>query len=217
MSSWAYVVLAAVLGLAAAFALRSGRYRRPVDELHHRVPVGWVPVVAVLGATAAGPFLADRAPVVLVSYVLALVWAVVLGLIDIEVRRLPDRLVLPGYPVAAVLLALCSVVTGDAPALLRAVTCAGAGVAVFLLAALVSPGGAGLGLGDVKLAGVLGALLGWLGWTEAMLGLLSGFVLGGLAAAVLLLLRRVARGASIPFGPAMLLGAYLWTVLSPLV
>jgi leader peptidase (prepilin peptidase)/N-methyltransferase len=94
--------------------------------------------------------------------------------------------------------------------------CAGAAVAVFLLAALLSPGGEGLGLGDVKLAGVLGALLGWWGWSEALVGLLSGFVLGGLGAALLLLTRRVGRGGSLAFGPAMLLGAYLCTVLAPL-
>jgi leader peptidase (prepilin peptidase)/N-methyltransferase len=148
--------------------------------------------------------------------VLALVWAVVLALVDLEVKRLPDALVLPAYPVVAVLLALCSAVTGDGSALLRAATCAGAAVACFLLAALASPVADGLGLGDVKLAGVLGALLGWLGWYEALMGLLTGFVIGALLAMVLLVLRRVRRSGSIPLGPAMLAGAYVWFVLSPL-
>ena len=87
----------------------------------------------------------------------------------------------------------------------------------FLLAALLSPGGEGLGLGDVKLAGVLGALLGWWGWDVALVGLLSGFVLGGLGALALLLTRRVDRRGSLAFGPAMLLGAYLCTVLAPFI
>ena len=66
------------------------------------------------------------------------------------------------------------------------------------------------------LAVVLGALLGWFGWYEALMGLLTGFVLGALVSIVLLALRRVGRGGSIPLGPAMLVGAYLWCVLAPL-
>jgi leader peptidase (prepilin peptidase)/N-methyltransferase len=136
--------------------------------------------------------------------------------VDLEVKRLPDALVLPAYPAAAVLLALCSAVTGDWWAWLRAAVCAGAAVACFLVAALASPVADGLGLGDVKLAGVLGALLGWLGWYQAAMGLITGFAIGGLVAMLLLVLRRVRRSGSIPLGPAMLAGAYLWVVLSPM-
>lgn len=214
--AWVWVGVTGLLGVLAAGWLHRGHHRRPDDEHHRSVPPWAVPLVAVVGAVAAGPFLADQPPVVLATLTLALVWAVLLAAVDLEVRRLPDRLVLPAYPVAAVLLTACAVVTGEPAALLRALTCAGAGVAAFLLAALLSPGGEGLGLGDVKLAGVLGGLLGWWGWSDALVGLLSGFVLGGLAALVLLLARRVDRGGALAFGPAMLLGAYLCTVLAPL-
>jgi len=114
-----------------------------------------------------------------------------------------------------VLLTACALVTGDGSALLRAAACAGAGVTFFLVAALVAPTADGLGLGDVKLAGVLGALLGWFGWYQAFLGLLSGFAIGAVVSLLLLVLRRVQRGGSIPLGPAMLAGAYLWCLLSP--
>jgi leader peptidase (prepilin peptidase)/N-methyltransferase len=214
--TWIWVGLAGLLGGIAAGWLHRRGYRRDDDERHLVVRPWAVPVLAVLGAVAAGPFLADQPPVVLGTFVLALVWAVVLAVVDLEVRRLPDRLVLPGYPVAAVLLTACAVVTGDPGALLRALTCAGAAVAAFLAAALLSPGGEGLGLGDVKLAGVLGALLGWWGWSDALVGLLTGFVLGALGALLLLLTRRVGRRGSLAFGPAMLLGAYLCTVVAPL-
>ena len=213
---WVWVGLAALLGVLAAGWLQRRGYRRPDDERHLVVRPWAVPVLTVLGSVAAAPFLADEPPVVQGTYVLALVWAVVLAVVDLEVRRLPDRLVLPAYPVGALLLTVCSVVTGDQGALLRALACAGAGVAGFLLAALVSPGGRGLGLGDVKLAGVLGGLLGWWGWSEALVGLLSGFALGALGALLLLATRRVDRKADMAFGPAMLLGAYVCTLLAPL-
>jgi leader peptidase (prepilin peptidase)/N-methyltransferase len=214
--AWLWVGVAGLLGLLAAGWLHGRGYRRPDDERHLVVRPWTVPVLAVLGAVAAGPSLADQPPVVLATLVLALVWAVVLAVVDLEVRRLPDRLVLSAYPAVAVLLTACALVTGQPAALLRALTCAGAAVAVFLAAALLSPGGAGLGLGDVKLAGVLGALLGWWGWSEALVGLLGGFVLGGIAAGALLVTRRVDRHGSLAFGPAMLLAAYLGTLLAPL-
>ncbi len=214
--AWVWVGLAGLLGVLAARWLHGRGYRRPDDERHLVVRPWTVPVLAVLGSALAGPFLADQPPVVLATWVLALVWAVVLAVVDLEVRRLPDRLVLSAYPAAAVLLTACALVTDQPAALLRALTCAGAAVAVFLAAALLSPGGGGLGLGDVKLAGVLGALLGWWGWSEAVVGLLSGFVLGGIGAGVLLLARRVDRHGAIAFGPAMLIGAYLCTLLAPL-
>ena len=213
---WIWVGLAAVLGVLAGGWLHRRGYRRPDDERHLVVRPWSVPVLAVLGALAAGPFLADQPPVVLGTWVLALVWAAVLAVVDLEVRRLPDRLVLPAYPVAALLLTACSVVTGDLTALLRALACAGAGVAAFVVAALLSPGGQGLGLGDVKLAGVLGGLLGWWGWSDALVGLLSGFVLVMVVSLVLLAARRVQRGSDVAFGPAMLLGAYLCTLQAPL-
>jgi leader peptidase (prepilin peptidase)/N-methyltransferase len=213
---WVWLVLAAALGVLAARWLRTRRYRRADDEVERTLSPWWVPVVSALACLVAAPFLTGGPAVVLATYLLALVWAVVLAVVDLEVKRLPDVLVLPAYPVAAVLLAVCSAVTGDWSALLRAAACAGAGVAFFLVAALASPVADGLGLGDVKLAGVLGGLLGWLGWYEAVMGLLSGFVIGGLVAMLLLAVRRVGRGGSIPLGPAMLAGAYLWFLLSPL-
>jgi leader peptidase (prepilin peptidase)/N-methyltransferase len=215
MLAWVWLVLVAALGTLAAGWLRTRRYRRADDEVDRTLSPWWVPVLSVLAGLAAAPFVPRLPPVVLGTYVLALVWAVVLAVVDLEVKRLPDVLVLPAYPAAAVLLAVCSGVTGDWSALLRAAACAGAGATFFLVTALASPVADGLGLGDVKLAGVLGALLGWLGWYEAVMGLFTGFAIGGLVAMLLLVLRRVRRSGSIPLGPALLAGAYLWVVLSP--
>jgi leader peptidase (prepilin peptidase)/N-methyltransferase len=212
---WAGVLLAAVLGVAGALWLRSRRYRYHDDEVQRTLNPWWLPIAAVLGAVAGTPFYAGAPIPVAVTYVLALVWAGMLAFIDLEVRRLPDRLTLPAYPVAGVLLTVCAAYSSEWQALARAAACAGLAVAAFFLLVVISPGQAGLGWGDVKLAGVLAALLGWLSWSNALLGLLTGFVLGGVAAAVLLLARRVGRKSDLTFGPALILGAYLSALLLP--
>ena len=95
-----------------------------------------------------------------------------------------------------------------------------AGLALFvgyLVLALVSPGGGGLGLGDVKLAGVLGLLLGWVGWSPAIVSVLAAFVIGGVIALILLLARCASRSSHIAFGPSMILGAWVALVFPVMV
>jgi len=86
------------------------------------------------------------------------------------------------------------------------------GASAFLLvAALVHP--AGMGMGDVKLAGVLGAFLGFSGWAALVVGAFGAFVLGGVVSIVLLVLKRVSRKGGIPFGPWMIAGSWVGLVL----
>lgn len=212
---WLYVGLAVALGCVASLWLRGHGYRLDDDVVHHTLNPWWVPVVSGLGALAAAPFAAHRPRVVILTYLLALVWAVVLAFIDLEVRRLPDRVMWPGYLGAAVLLVACSAATHDWAALLRAVTCAGAATLVMFVLAFWSPFGAdSLGYGDVKLAGVLGALFGWFGWMNGLMGFLAGFILAGLGGLLLVVARRATLKSDLAYGPGLLAGAYLCCVLS---
>ncbi|WP_037869469.1 prepilin peptidase [Streptomyces sp. SPB074] len=126
---------------------------------------------------------------------------------DLRVQRLPDPLTLTAAPLAAALLGLAALHpehAGSWPrALLGAVVLAGAFAVLFL----VSP--SGLGFGDVKLALVLGLALAWYGWGVLFLGVFAGFVLAALYGLTLIALRRATRRTAIPFGPALLAGAYL--------
>ncbi len=132
---------------------------------------------------------------------------VLLGVIDLRERLLPNRVLLPAT-VGALLLLTVAAGAGDRwDDLLRAVLAGGAAFAVLLVMALVSP--AGMGMGDVKLAALLGLLLGWLGWPVVLLGFLLGFLAQALLGLALIAARRAGRRTELPFGPALVLGTAL--------
>jgi len=141
------------------------------------------------------------------AYLYGAAIAVALTVIDIRLHRLPDAIVLPSYVVVAILLVIAAAGTGDWGALARAAAGGAILFVAYFLMVFAYP--AGMGLGDVKLAGILGALLAWVGWGALAVGAFSAFVLGGAFALVLVVLRRAGRGSGIPFGPWMMLGAAL--------
>ncbi|MFA7323373.1 MAG: A24 family peptidase [Candidatus Nanopelagicales bacterium] len=154
---------------------------------------------------------------------LALIWIVVgcvLSVIDIREHRLPDAIVLRMYPVVLMGLVVAGWVTGSwhwSRAL------AGAGIWLMAIGgAWLLTAGRGMGFGDVKLAPLLGATLGWLGWQPALAGLFCAWVLGGCWALGLLMLRRANRHTAVAFGPFLILGfwaafaASSWVVTSSL-
>jgi leader peptidase (prepilin peptidase)/N-methyltransferase len=130
-----------------------------------------------------------------------------LAIIDVETHKLPNVIVLPGYAVGAVLLGTAAVLQGDWVGLGRMAAGAGILFAFYFVLAIISP--RGMGMGDVKLAGVLGLFLGSLGWGQLAVGAGAAFVLGGLFSIILLITRRAGRKSGIPFGPWMLLGAWV--------
>jgi leader peptidase (prepilin peptidase)/N-methyltransferase len=158
-------------------------------------------VGAVLGWARAGE------PDVLAFAVLG-VAGTAMGYVDVRRHLLPDRLTVPTLLVGGALLAVAALVQGEGGAwhdYARAWACAGGLLLVYLALALVYP--AGLGLGDVKLAGSLGLYLGWLGWWGPVVGTVAAFLVGGVIGVVLLALGKAHRRSAVPFGPSMLLGA----------
>ena len=150
------------------------------------------------------------------------VMAVRLTIIDVRHHLLPNRIVFPSYAVAGALLlaaAIFHVVAGpsaahpgpDASAAFLGIPAlrilAGGAVlwAFYFVLRLAYP--PGMGFGDVKLAGVLGMYLGYLGWPHVFAGTFAAFLLGGLWSLALLAARRGTLKSAIPFGPFMLAGA----------
>jgi leader peptidase (prepilin peptidase)/N-methyltransferase len=134
-------------------------------------------------------------------------FAVPLAFIDAAVRRLPD--VLTGLALAGttLLLLVQAAVSGHWPPLGRAVAGGAALAGFYLLLALVSP--SGMGMGDVKAAVGLGTMLAWAGWASLIAGGFAGFLLAAVYGAALLVSGRGTRKQQFPLGPFMIAGAFL--------
>jgi leader peptidase (prepilin peptidase)/N-methyltransferase len=143
----------------------------------------------------------------LAAYLYLAAIAVALTLIDLDVRRLPNSIVLPSYVVGALLLVLSAAAHADWRPAARGLLGMAALWLFYFALAWMYPGG--MGFGDVKLAGLLGLYLGWLGWSAVVVGAFAGFLLGGFVGVALLLTRVANRKTAMPFGPAMLAGALL--------
>ena len=135
------------------------------------------------------------------------VLGVMLAAIDISVQRLPDRLVLPAFPLLISLLALAALLEHDAAGLVRALLGGLALGAGFLVLALLRPGQ--LGGGDIKLAGLAGLAVGWLGWPAVTTTAVLGFALSAVMSLALLAARRVSLSSAVCFGPFLLGGALI--------
>lgn len=167
--------------------------------------------LAFVGVTwlflAQGALPAAASVVVTIAFLYFAAITIALGLIDIDTHRLPNSIVLPSYVVVAVLFALACLLGADWAALLRAAIGAVALYLFYFVLRVVRPGG--MGGGDVKLAGVVGAYLAWLGWGALAVGAFAAFLVGGVFGVALILMRRAGRKTAIPFGPFMLAGAWI--------
>jgi leader peptidase (prepilin peptidase) / N-methyltransferase len=131
--------------------------------------------------------------------------AIALTLTDLDVRRIPDRILAPGLVVTAVLLAAGAFADGAPMALVRGLAGGAAYFALLLVIALAARGG--FGFGDVKLGALLGLVLAYRSWGVLAVGVFAAFAIGGVVALALLVTRRAKRKDAIPFGPAMVAGA----------
>jgi leader peptidase (prepilin peptidase)/N-methyltransferase len=210
---WVIAVLAllgASVGAVTGRALGTGGYRIESDEPATTLPrAPWwpVPALALLWGFLAWRIGDLAAWAALPAYLFFAWLAVALIWIDVDVHRLPDGLVLPAYPALLVLLACATLGAGEWRPLRDALVAMAGMYALYFVMAMIST--ASLGFGDVKLSGLIGLTLGWLGLGTALLGLLAGFVAGGVIALVMLVAQRAGLRSHIAFGPAMLIGALL--------
>jgi leader peptidase (prepilin peptidase)/N-methyltransferase len=225
------IVAAAGWGMAAGLVSPRAAYRLAVepDEPWRRadavgVPFppgirawvgrgqGGVPQAVLCGAVCAGLATTVGARPELAVWLLLVPLCVLLGRVDLAVRRLPDVLTLPAVVGTATLLGGAALLPGHEGSWGRALAGGGVLGALYFVLHLVNPGG--MGFGDVKLAPAVGLALGWYGWNAVIAGTLAGFGLGACAGLLLLATRRADRRTLIPFGPFMLVGALSGVLLA---
>lgn len=206
-------VLALVAGAAVLpklIALIPDRVPEPDEPARtpYRVLAEGLPIRIVLAALTAAAWAAFAAGrglgADLPAYLLVGALGAAMAYIDVREHRLPDWLTIPAFGGAALLLAVAAGTSGEWGSYGRAWLAAVALAVAFLVLALLRPGE--LGMGDVKLAAVLGLLLGWIGWGHVILGAFASFLFGGLYSLGLVFAGRASRRSHIPFGPFMLAG-----------
>lgn len=205
------VAIAAAAGIATGLALsawiRAGRYRRATDTTRLSLSWAWVLVPIVAGSwavlTAAGP-----ARAALPSALALTAAGAVIGWIDLDVHRVPDQLLAIAAPVVVAAAVVGTANVGEWDRLGTAGWAAAALAAMYLVLALAGS----MGLGDVKLAVLVGFVLGVNGWSTVTIGTVAAFAVAG-CGGVVLLLRRSSRRDHLAFAPAMLAGAFLALLL----
>jgi leader peptidase (prepilin peptidase)/N-methyltransferase len=197
-----------------SWLLLRGRCRACAEPIPVRYPLVEAGSAALWLGLGAWALAADPLPVLPLLLVLGSA-GLALAMIDIDHHRLPDAIVLPLYPVTLAGLVLAGVLGGTWPVLPAVV-----GVLVWLVpigGLFVVTGGRGMGFGDVKMAPVLGATLGWVAVSAAAVGVLAGFALGAIVGVGLILARRAHRRSHLAFGPFLLVGSLVGLVTGPAV
>lgn len=190
-----------------SWLLLRGRCRTCALPISARYPLVELLTGALFAGFAARLHRLEHGWSVLPAYLVFAAVTVALAFIDYDTKKLPNVLTLPMYGVGVIGLGVPALVHGMGHAAARAAE-GGAALYAFYFILCYATAGKGLGFGDVKLAGVLGMFLGWIGWKDLLVGALGGIFVGGVVAAVLLA-RGMGRKAQVPFGPFLVVGAYI--------
>jgi leader peptidase (prepilin peptidase) / N-methyltransferase len=192
-----------------SWLLLRGRSRCCDEPISGRYPLVEVMTGVAFGGVVAWVGLSWVLPALL--YLAAI--SIALTMIDLKLKRLPNAITLPSYPIAAALLTLAALAEREPGRLIGAAIGSAASFAFYFMLMVINS--RGMGFGDVKLSGVLGLYLGWFGWQCAVVGPFLAFVLGGVIGIGLMLLGRAGRKTQIPFGPYMIVAAWIalaWAV-----
>jgi leader peptidase (prepilin peptidase) / N-methyltransferase len=137
---------------------------------------------------------------------------VAVAVIDAQRRIIPNRIIYPALLVYAPAIVLADLLTEDVQALDGALGLLAYAGPLFLIA-LVIP--RGMGMGDVKLAALIGLVLGSLGLSYVLVAAAVGVIGGGVGALVAMVALGYGRRQNIPFGPFMAAGAAVAALAAP--
>ena len=202
-------IVSALVGAVVAMR-RSRRAQRTItrlDALALRKPITRAPVAVLGGLLGALTYRQFGFSLEMIAYGLMIAMCIEQTIIDYATHRLPRGVTFRAAIVGGPLLFLAAINIDDNGRILVMFASFFITLALFALLAAFSKGG--IGGGDVRLAPVLAMFLGWLGASHVYIGLGSGFILGGVAAAGMLITRRASASTRIAFGPFLCIGAVI--------
>jgi len=195
--------------VGAVVAMRRGRRAQrtitKLDALALRKPINTAPIAVLGGLLGALTYRQFGFSLEMVAYGLMIAMCIEQSIIDYATHRLPRGVTFRAVIVGGPLLALAAINHDDNGRIGVMFASFVVTLALFALLAAFSKGG--IGGGDVRLAPVLAMFLGWLGASNVYIGLGGGFILGGIAAAGMLITRRASASTRIAFGPFLCIGA----------
>ena len=205
LRAWHNVPVASYVALRGACAACRGR----ISPLYPLLELGTAVAFALVGLRLGWSALLPAQ--------LVFTWLlIVLAVIDARTRRIPNRITYPAAPVLVTLVLAAALLDGDPGIAVRSVLGGLAAGGALLALALINP--RGMGMGDVKLAVLIGLGLGALGWGHLLVGLFTAFLLGGVLSLALVAARSRGPKDLLPFGPhlaagsfaALLAGGWIW-------
>ena len=194
-----------------SWALLKGRCRSCGERISVRYPLVELGTAALFVAAALRLGASWALPAFCVFFAALLA----ISVIDLHHYIIPNRVVYPTLLLVVPLIALAAVAGGSWSHLEDAAIGGVAAFGALFVVHMISP--RGLGFGDVRLAGVIGFMAGWLGLSYVVLALFLAFLLASIIGVGLIVVRLKSRRDAVPFGPFMAAGAVLAVLWGPAI
>jgi leader peptidase (prepilin peptidase)/N-methyltransferase len=186
-----------------SWIVQRGRCHSCASRTSARVPL----IEAGTGALFAAITWHFGLSVALPAYLYLAAIGVTVAVMEFDVRRLPDSIILPSYVLSLLMLMPAGAVDADWRTAERALAGMLALVALFFALALAYPNGGGFG--DVKLAGLLGIYLGWLSWTALFIAAIGSLFIAAAGGTAAIAVKHASRSVAVPLAPCLVAAAVL--------
>lgn len=183
-----------------SFILLKGRCRNCKSKISIQYPI----VELLTGLTFLAIYLIYGLSIQSLIYIILSSALVIIALIDLNEQIVPDVISLPGIVIGFIISFFVPYISFINSAL--GVVVGGGIILIIGLGGSVIFKKEAMGGGDVKLAAMIGAFLGW---RYIIISLFLGFFLGALAGIILILSKIKSRDDVVPFGPFIVLGSFI--------
>ena len=142
----------------------------------------------------------------LIPILVATAFAFYISLVDLREMRVPNRILFPGLLLSILTSLIVAIQLGNLNRFSLSILGGFLSVLIFFLIHLLNP--SGLGMGDVKFAGLIGLALAWISFPIGLIGLAIAFIVSGIFAIARIAIFGRQPSAMIPFAPFMLVGLF---------